>query len=332
MTKLGKNIKQARFKSAEQLLFLNYLQQILDSGYSLNEGLSILQTFWPSKKEVLHDFALKLESGQSFGDLLVQYGFNQTIAAQLDLAMQEGNISACLNQLSQLLKVKEKQLKRLKSELAYPALLVMMLLSLLIFMQTFLKEFSSTMGIGNLILIGLSILFLLFLGGLFWLLVLLKRQDYISLKKLAYFPVIKTPIRLYVHYLVIYDLSFLLKNGFSLRQICQLNEEQPKGSLQAVLANKVRLKLEQGKTLQEIIDHELFLPNALNWLLNTGTSPEALGDKLLLFGHTLFFELVISLKKVVLNVQPICLLMIGAAVIGIYLTLLLPMYGMMQHL
>ncbi|MGO1642910.1 MAG: type II secretion system F family protein, partial [Lactobacillus amylovorus] len=44
----------------------------------------------------------------------------------------------------------------------------------------------------------------------------------------------------------------------------------------------------------------------------------------------LFIDLTGKVEKLVVNVQPICFILIGVCIIGMYLKLLLPMYSMMQ--
>lgn len=90
--------------------------------------------------------------------------------------------------MSKLIRLKNKQLKKLKGELAYPALLVGMMVTLLICMQTFLKtEMSDNDWTSNVMLGGLVLLVIVAVFFISKTIRLLNKQDYYALKKLTNF-------------------------------------------------------------------------------------------------------------------------------------------------
>ncbi|MED7627052.1 type II secretion system F family protein, partial [Lacticaseibacillus paracasei] len=186
----------------------------------------------------------QVEEGRQLGDVLHEVGFYSTLSAQMNMAIIDGNLLSCLDQLSKLIRLKNKQLKKLRGELAYPALLIGMMVTLLICMQTFLKtEMSDNDWTSNLMLGGLVLLVIIGAFLISKIIMLLNKQDYYALNKLTRIPIIGPTLNLYVHYLIVSDLAVLLINGFSLQKICQLTDQQPKNSLQQVLGAKVKNQL-----------------------------------------------------------------------------------------
>lgn len=239
-------MKKDKLNSADQLIFIDYLRQALINGYSLNASLRLLPKIWRGNSSQLLYVNQRVEEGSQLVDVLQEVGFSSTLAAQINLAVIDGNLLSCLDQMSKLIRLKNKQLKKLKGELAYPALLVGMMVTLLICMQTFLKtEMSDNDWTSNVMLGGLVLLVIVAVFFISKTIRLLNKQDYYALKKLTNLPMIGAVLRLYVHYLVVSDLAVLLINGFSLQKICQLTAMQPDRSLQQVIGIKVKDQLER---------------------------------------------------------------------------------------
>lgn len=134
------------------------------------------------------------------------------------------------------------------------------------------------------------------------------------------------------HYLVVYDLGLMLSSGFSLSKICEYASQQTPGSLQQFLGAQMQQRLHHGQQLERLIREEPFLPNQLLLLIKTGANRTELSQGCLLLGRTLFLELTQRIEVMVVNIQPICFVLIGISILGLYLKLLLPIYGMMQQL
>ena len=332
MMKSSNFIKKDKLNLQEQVEFLDYITNSLDNGFSLSSSIELMPILWPKKREMMENLDAQMKAGEKFSKSLLKLGFSKTTVTQINLAMQQGNLVDCLNQLVILNRLKIEQIKKLKAELTYPFVLATMMIILLVFMQTFVSsQFSdSDEHSGDILILGLIILFT---AGIYWfvkILSLLAKQDYQSMKKLSKYPLIGKTIRTYVSYLLIYDIGLLLSGGFSLQKMCEYASQQEEGSLQQYLGEKIGKQLMQGKNLKQIIKNEVFLPDSLLILLQTGSKRKNLSQQCLILGKSLFNELTRKIEKLVINVQPICFVLIGLCVIGMYLKLLLPMYSMMR--
>lgn len=335
MKKLSNSISRDKFNRQERLQFVTYLANSLTNGFSLNESLNLMPALWPRKQFLLQKLAQEMAGGLSLAAVMKKIGFDKTTCTQVNMALQQGNLPECLQQVGVLQRIKNEQLKKLETELSYPFILVGMMVFLLVFMQAFvLKQLDgdSNEHTGDFILsfLVLAVIFLACLLGRG--LHLLAKQDYRSLNKLAAYPLVGQTVKLYAHYLLVYDIALLLAGGFSLQQMCAYAQAQEKGSLQQAIGQKVAAAFSEGEALTKIIKQERFLPNSLLILLETGSSRQELGDQCLLLGRSLFQDLSNRVEKLVINVQPYCFVLIGICIIGMYLKLLLPMYSLMQGL
>lgn len=324
--------KKDKLNREEQLEFLDYLKHSLANGFSLNSSVELMPIIWPKRKKMMDELNQAMKSGAHFPKELIKLGFSKTTVTQINLAMGQGNLIECLEQLTELSRLKNEQIKKLKAELSYPFILAIMMVLLLAFMQTFVTtQFSdSNEHTGDFLLVGLILIALGFIYYFSKMLNLLAKQDYKSMKKLSTYPLIGAVIKKYINYLLIYDIGLLLASGFSLQKMCEYAAKQTKGSLQQYLGEKVGNNLAQGKSLKEIIKEEPFIPDTLLILIQTGSERSNLSNRFLIFGRSLFNDLTTRIEKLVVNVQPICFILIGICIIGMYLKLLLPMYAMMQ--
>lgn len=332
MRKFLNSSRRAKLTSQERLNFLDYLQSSLSNGFSLNASLELMPILWPKRKKQIKKLAIEIQNGANLSSEMLKLGFPQTIAAQVDLAMEQGSLVECLSQLATLNRLKNEQFKKLKTELSYPFVLVLMMIFLLLFMQTFVSNQFADSGehTGDWLLLGLLTICILIIYYLAKILNLLKKQDYKSLNKLSRIPFIGPVILVYAKYLLIYDIGLLLANGFSLQKICEYAVNQEKKSLQQFIGQKVNQQLAKGKNLNEIIKKEAFLPNEILLLLQSGSTKKDLSKRCLLLGQTFFNDLTQKIEQLIVTVQPFCFILIGICIIGMYLKLLLPMYAMMQ--
>lgn len=247
--KLISYTKKDKLNREEQLEFLDYLKHSLANGFSLNSSVELMSIIWPKRKKMMDDLNQAMKSGAHFPKELIKLGFSKTTVTQINLAMGQGNLVECLEQLTELSRLKNEQIKKLKAELSYPFILAIMMVLLLAFMQTFVTtQFSdSNEHTGDFLLVGLILIALGFIYYFSKMLNLLAKQDYKSMKKLSTYPLIGAVIKKYVNYLLIYDIGLLLASGFSLQKMCEYAAKQTKGSLQQYLEKRLVINSLRGR-------------------------------------------------------------------------------------
>lgn len=334
MKQLQISLHKDSLPGQEQLELLEFLASSLQNGFSIAKSFKMLPILWPKRAGLFKRIDRELAGGKSFAECMGELGYSKTTVTQLNIALTQGNLQESLAQLTQLRRMQRRQLKKLESELAYPVVLVVMMIILLVFMQNFVSVQFAESGdhTGDLLIFALVAFFVLLLTSLLLVLGYLQKQDYQSFKKLSQLPFVGAAISSYGQYLISYDLGMLLASGFSLQKMCLFASQQTPGSLQQELGSRVARQLESGKSLQEIILQEPFLNQNLLILLKTGSDRKELSQQCLLIAKMLFDRLTQQVERMIVNIQPFCFILIGLAIIGMYLKLLLPIYGSMQGL
>lgn len=334
MKKLEVFIRKDKLTSREQEELLSFLYSSIKNGFSVSMTFKVLPLLWPKRKELFRECDREMQRGKTLAQCMQSMGFSQTTVTQLNLALNQGNLKDSLQQLSTLSRMRNKQIQKLQGELAYPVILILMMVFLLIFMQNFVSTqfVSNNEHMGDITIFLLVILVVGLIVSIALTVFYLKKQDYQSFKKMLRFPFVGPVVKLYGQYLISYDLGMLLASGFSLQKICEFASNQLQGSLQQSLGIKITRQLNQGKSLQDIITEEDFLNNNLLFLLETGDDKKEMSKQCLLIGQMLFDKLVRKIERMIVNVQPICFILIGICIIGMYLKLLMPMYNMMNNI
>lgn len=321
-----------KLSAKQQLAMLEFLAHSLKNGFSLAASIDLLPVLWPQERDLMLRLAKNLRQGHELSEELRELGFSKTVVTQIMLAFHQGNLVECLQQLATLTRLKQQQLKKIAGQLSYPLVIAGMMVCLLLVMQELLaNNFAGQQNhLGDWLFAGLGLLVVAGATAFIWMLRLVQKLDYQALQKLVRLPILGKVIKLYISYLLVYDIGLFLTSGFSLQQMCDYAIKQEAGSLQQIIASEVRADLLQGADLKELIRKNPFLPNGLLLILETGSTRADLGERCLLLGRSLFLELTEKIEKLVVNIQPVCFVLLGISILGMYLKLLLPMYNMIQ--
>ncbi|MDF7626335.1 type II secretion system F family protein [Lactobacillaceae bacterium L1_55_11] len=329
MRKLTKNIK--KMKRRDQTAFFQELGELLGSGYDIRKSLAILWQGHPSWQPNLTKIQAQLAAGVAF-DQAVAAQVNPTIVVQLKLAQQHGNIEATLIILGKNLAAVSRQQGRLKQVLRYPlmllALLGLMLLGLNYCLLPMMRQWqdqtsssdpSSTNWL-TWLLVGLSLV-ILALIYLWW-----RRASALQrVNWLARLPLIGALTKTGLTYQVSQQLALLLQSGLTIPEIVELMAKEPTG-LGPAIARQAQLALKKGQTVEDFIWQQRFLQNALAGYFTRGHRPEVLADYLAYYAKLQYRQLMAQTDRLIGSLQPIFFGIVGLAIVGLYLSMLMPMY------
>ena len=96
------NFRQDKLTNKERIEFLEYLQNSLSNGFSLNTSLEMMPIIWPKRKNLFNRLSNSIQSGKRLSFEMLNLGFSKTIATQIELSMVQGNLIECLTQISTL--------------------------------------------------------------------------------------------------------------------------------------------------------------------------------------------------------------------------------------
>lgn len=284
--------------------------------------------------KVEHDLA----GGFSFAEA-VQDIVNADLHVQLLLAEQHGQLGVTLNELGSFLQAQQRQRRKLFALLQYPVLLLLLLgtmaVALGIFVYPELRTWqgNSQPSIWHLFpwksVIAFFLAFLAVLGLAYhrnW-----RKKDVEGrVRERCHWPIIGKMYRQYYGYYLISTAAMLLSHGLSLKECCQVAASFDNDSLLSWWGCHLSKNSHQDSDLIEAVEGCPYLPAELSIFLQQGLSQERLANELTVFGQLLFRRLLTTIERLLVFVQPVMFLLVAMMIVGMYLSILLPIYHSLQ--
>jgi len=336
------------FSLLEQCEIIERCGELLLRGFSIQQVIETLDLYYSKKNNDTFTTILQvLFEGKSFYDSLKKASFSSTICEFIYLAEKNGNLAnGCKNAGVTLRKLLDKG-KQLRNKLVYPLVLLFFVFLLFLFIRlTIYPNFEmlqiQTSSSKNELLPILTMiptaLFYIFSTLLIVSFLLFISFKYFMKKKsqlkvwsvLINVPIINRGIRSFLTYYFSYQLYGLLNAGVSLQDCLTVFKEiQTKGWLK-----ELAFYLEQQLLLGNNFSHsvattQLFLPE-LEKSINLGNENGKLVLELEHMSEFSFMKLEQLIQKLIVYIQPIMFTIIAVIIICLYLSILLPIFQMME--
>lgn len=323
-----------RFKIREQILFFQELGELLQSGYSISQSLDILASAHMRWQQWLTEVRSELKRGIALHRIL-QKDVSSQIVLQLKLADQHGNLSETLVAIGKNLAKLQQQQNKVMQVMRYPLILLGILATMLIGLKYLLYPIlnqwqdKSTMAVTSnhvySYFLGISACLIVAILGMIWHRKT-ARQKLIILVKI---PIIRNIVKTIVTYQVTQQLATLLSSGLTvpeiLEEMVQSNEENSKSKVLAIVTH-AHLNLKQGQTIENYVLTQPYFNRSLAGYFSRGHEPKVLAKYLSYYAKTQFQLLMQQTDRLINTLQPLFFGIIGLAIVGLYMSMLLPMY------
>lgn len=334
----------------EQALFLLRLGELLEAGYHLSEALRFLQSQESVKRrDSLEEALLLLKSGHTLHEVLSSIGFNSQLLQYIHYAEFYGDLPHALQEGGRFWQKRNEDQEKLMKILVYPLVLLVLIICISVLLQGillpkfealyenmaiapsfFLKSIVFLSTLSNYVPYALAILFLLILAGKIWWfnkLCPLKQKQYI-LK----IPFLKKYIRLFDTYYLSYQLSGLLAGGLSFSESMQLFSTHSKQPFLKKISQVITEGLNEGRSLQSVFQDLPYFEKYMSDVLANGQKNAKLDKELYHYSRIVLQTLEEKVSGVLKIIQPLLFAIVGGIVIGIYLSVLLPMFSIIENL
>lgn len=337
---MGKKIiKNQKWKLKKQAEFLESFADMLHSGFSLKQCLINLAILYPSHKKDFEIALGNLENGKMFCESVQQF-LHLKIYYQLMLAENHGQLELSVSQLGKYMRQRVEQREKIQAALFYPCILFGLLSMMITILLTWLRPTVAALSEqdrqsfvvtqwalngGKIVGGGLLIVIAIYLSyGIYWL----KRQPSIARHQwLSRLPIIGSVYRCYAYYYLSFNLALLLKSGLDFHEICNFLLHFESHTLLYQLGENLNQHLLLGKEIKSFIKRYTFIPPELNVFLNKGQTNAELSEDLLIYANTMYQRLLKKIDRLINLIQPIAFLIIAIIIIGIYLSILIPVYS-----
>lgn len=339
-------LKRDRTRLRSPAKFLWRLSELLEEGYAFYDAIYLLLPHHlPNYEEMLEQLDELFREGEAVSVILAKLTIPKSSLLSIIVAEKDGRISSALQVVSKKLARKEEATKKLRNLLAYPLLLFIFITCLLlVFRQSFLPNIqllaktradetilSSLPQLVSRIpdfFIGITIL--LFLAVFSLRIYYEKSSASTKIQFMLSIPAIGTIFVMQKTIAFGQELGSLLLAGFSLQEALTILEEQEVDVVLGSISQHVRQQVIFGEPFHMAVRLTKGLTEELSVFAKHGEYSGHLPKELLLYCEHLEERLTALLQRALAMLQPMLFGMIAICILAAYLSILLPVYNLLD--
>lgn len=344
-----------RVKTHQKIVFARNLGQMIDAGLPITRGLSIMerQAKKGTFKQVLKSLNESIGTGKTLSESMSSFPdvFSTLFISMVKAGEESGNLSLALKNVSNQMEKTYLLTKKVRGAMMYPAVILTLMVVIGILMMIFMVPTLTETFVGLGIKLPLPTRIIIFISNFlqsYILLVLLaiivlvgavivglktkKGQrivDYIILR----FPIISEIDKQINSARTARTLSSLLSSGVDIVLAIGVTKDVVQNSYYKDVLEKVEKSIEKGEAMSGIfVEHENLYPLFVGEMVSVGEETGRMGEMLL--GIAEFYEEEVDQKTKDMSsvVEPILMIVIGAAVGFFAISMLGPTYSLADAL
>ena len=304
------------------------MADLLKSGYSINQAIGFLSKVDQNQK-IFNTVNEKIKKGYKLSETL-KNNVSSNILLQIQMAENNGQLSDCLQALGRYLDGQFQQLQKVKQISRYPILLLVILTFMMVVAKNFLypifdqwdTQAFDTSWIDYLIIFSVAIVILFVIITVNFLL----KNKIKRLSFLVKLPLIGKIIKTMINYQIANHLSLSFDSGIEFGEVVNLYSKYNTKTTTTQLAVKTKKLLNDGLDIDEIAKKFNFIDKPLVALFQKGSDNFQIANDFKQYSKLSFKKMMKQIDQTVNLIQPFLFGIIGLAIIGMYLMMLLPMY------
>ena len=339
------NARNMKLNAKQRAYLLLTLADLLEEGFSLNQSLVFVKLLMKPQAKQIDSVIIQLQQGLAFEKSIQELGYSVTTVAQLFYAQRQGRFTDALrsaaSQMQQVQSYQQKFIKVITYPLLMAAFLLAMMFAMRILLLPHIMSFISQETYDSNLMVRLLViffnylpqisLFLLAFNLIFYLCFdfYLLRLDYLKrYQLLVRFPFLSYWVRGYCSYKLSKELGYFFEGGYSLLQTVEVLTVYPIDPFLTEIAERLKKGLIQGKPLADIIREINLFSIELPMVIYQGELTSQMAQKCKVYSNKLFHDLMDDVAKKIGYIHPILFIVIAVLIMGMYLTIMLPMLTM----
>lgn len=340
---------KSRGKVNDMSTFLSRISILLKEGYTFSDSISMLLPYHVDKVHYWDNtIQEKLRNGEDVVDILKVFPIPNHYLIAVKIAEENGEMASALEHVARQLEFNEKMRKKLLKLLSYPLLLIVILTTVFIAFRTYflpsihhIVSSRQNDGSSNLHLSSFFLHLPDYLFAILCFVLLLLLLFLIYFKRLTVAQrlnlLIKTPVvnyfnRLFMTRQLANTLGNLLVSGLSLQQALNILQRQQFNQYLAYVSSILEKQVIYGDSLSLAITNMSYFFHKFEDIIKHGEKSGYLGRELLIYCDLLDEKLQSIIKTGLSIVQPALFVIIAVCIIAAYLSVLLPMYELIEIL
>lgn len=342
-----------RVKLSEKIVFTKNMAGMLKAGLSLYRALQVIEKQTQNQyfKKIITSLLETIDKGSTFSDGLAKYPrvFSTLFIAMVRAGEESGGLPEALMEVGQNLEKSYALTKKIKSALMYPAIIVgaIILIAILMFIyviptltKTF-KELGVELPQSTKFVIWLSdsisghpiLVFGVLIGivAAGWAATKFERTNRMIDFLVLHLPIIKTITKEMNAARTTRTLSSLLASGVDISRSITITKEVVQNHYYKEILDEVLTVVQKGEPISHVFQEKTkYYPIMVGEMVEVGEETGKLGSMLL--DIALFYEGEVESKTKNLStiIEPVLMIFIGAAVGFFAISMLTPMYSVMD--
>ncbi len=345
----------SKIKMIDKIIFARNLANMLEAGLSLTRSISVMEKQSKNKKlkNIYHELNLDISAGKTFHDALNRWNkvFPPVFISMVKAGEESGNLSQSLKSIATQMEATYNLQKKIKGAMMYPSVIFVVMILIGIVMMVFVvPKLTATFADVKADLPGstkfvifiseflrnhyiLLPLILLFVMTVIYQLLHTKQGRDLFDRFLIKLPVFGTIIKESNSAKTARTLSSLIGSGVDLIQSVEITSEVLQNNLYKNVMSEVKVNVEKGKPMSDVFNqHEKLYPVFVSEMINVGEETGKLAT--MLQGVAVFYENEVDQKTKDLStiIEPILMVFIGIGVGFFAISMITPMYSVMNNI
>jgi competence protein ComGB len=333
----------------EQGMFLSRLGDMLRNGFSMAEAIDFLGRIDQKGNTLTRSMLRSLQDGINFHEILDEEHFDKRACAQIFLAEKHGNIANALEEAGNYLLKKDDERQTLMKLLQYPLILIGILIFILFMMKNLLlPQFSDLYSSMNyhpspiiqlltylmenaplyFFIVAVCLLLLILISIFYFF----KKTPITRAKWISRIPIVRLYFRLFNSQFMARECSFLLQSGLSINEVLTCMASQNYRPLVRDIAELVRKELTLGFSFSDSLSNFSFYDPQFLIVIRHGEKNGRLDQELLYYSRFCLGQIEERIQKVFKILQPAMFIFIGLLVLAVYMSIMLPMFDMIDSI
>jgi type II secretory pathway component PulF len=348
--------KLSRISFIQKIFFVDHLRTMINASLSLVEALDILQKETESRKfkMIIGEIKSEVEKGRPLSEVLADYPkvFPPIYVKMVAAGEVSGKLNESLEQIVVQMKKTQALTSSIRGAMIYPSVIIIAIVGVAIFMMTavlpkmmsLFSEFDAELPTAtrilisttnfmsspmNLVLIALSLLVII--GGF---IILIRRV--VAFKQLVHkinlnLPIIGGVIKQINLARFSLTLSSLLKSTIPIIEAMDITADTCSNIIYQNSLHRTAAEIKSGKPLSELLaKYEKLYPPMITEMImvgeKSGEVDRLLNELSVFYGD----EVDKTMKNFATIIEPIIIIVLGVAVAGVAVAIIMPMYTLVQ--
>ena len=346
------NLLSRNPKTKDLIIFCRQLYTMLNAGMPLISALEVLikQSENLKLKDALKNITSNVKKGEMLSEAMGRYKkyFPPLLISMIQAGEMTGNLDQVLKKMAVHYDKENKINSKIKRAMIYPIVLVVLAISAVVFLLTFVLPvvigmFEGTgvpLPLPTRIVLALSAAlqsyWYLFLGGLIGL--ILGYKSFVSSKTgkrmkdnlLLHLPFIKKPVKKIITSRFTRTLSTLLSSGIPILKALETSADVTNNEILIEGIQDVAENIKKGDSLSALLNKLEIFPKMTVSMISIGEESGAIEEMLEKTADYYDDELEASLEKLVAIIEPLGILFMGLIIGFIVIAMMLPMFDMFK--